>query len=72
MTYLIVLQMSSVSSILLNLAISYGNLLMYAVSFERCLHLAKYFSQYIHFSNIEREDDRKVSISSNVDPNSQE
>ncbi|CAD8122067.1 unnamed protein product [Paramecium sonneborni] len=40
MTYLILLQMQSVSLLLLLVAVSYGNILIYCVSFERCLHLA--------------------------------
>ncbi|CAD8094456.1 unnamed protein product [Paramecium primaurelia] len=40
MTYLIVIQMSNVSQLLVTVAISYGNLLMYSISFERCLHLS--------------------------------
>ncbi|CAD8201638.1 unnamed protein product [Paramecium pentaurelia] len=40
MTYLILLQMQSVSLLLLLVAVSYGNILIYCISFERCLHLA--------------------------------
>ncbi|CAD8123428.1 unnamed protein product [Paramecium sonneborni] len=40
MTYLIVIQMSNVSQLLVSVAVSYGNLLMYSISFERCLHLS--------------------------------
>lgn len=39
--------MSNVSTLLVQVAVSCGNLLMYSISFERCLHLA---------NNIEIED----------------
>ncbi|CAK60656.1 unnamed protein product (macronuclear) [Paramecium tetraurelia] len=41
MTNLVLQQMQTVSTLLLNSAISYGNIQMYFISFERCLHLAK-------------------------------
>ncbi|CAD8142569.1 unnamed protein product [Paramecium octaurelia] len=40
MTNLVLQQMQTVSTLLLNSAISYGNIQMYFISFERCLHLA--------------------------------
>ncbi|CAD8127029.1 unnamed protein product [Paramecium sonneborni] len=40
MTNLVLQQMQTVSNLLLNSSISYGNLQMYFISFERCLHLA--------------------------------
>ncbi|CAD8131880.1 unnamed protein product [Paramecium pentaurelia] len=40
MTNLVLQQMQTVSTLLLNSSISYGNIQMYFISFERCLHLA--------------------------------
>ncbi|CAD8204242.1 unnamed protein product [Paramecium octaurelia] len=62
MTYLILLQMQNVSQLLLLVAISYGNILIYCISFERCLHLANqipleeedvqdYIQEELHHSN---------------------
>ncbi|CAK61787.1 unnamed protein product (macronuclear) [Paramecium tetraurelia] len=55
MTYLIVIQMSNVSQLLVQVAVSYGNLLMYSISFERCLHLS---------NDIEYDDYAQGSINS--------
>ncbi|CAD8078670.1 unnamed protein product [Paramecium sonneborni] len=40
MTNMVLSQMQVVSQLLLNATVSYGNLQIYGVSFERCLHLA--------------------------------
>lgn len=52
---------------MLALAISYGNVLMYSVSFERCLHLAKYDFLFT-YSNIETENYEKPSVTSAETP----
>ncbi|KAM3139119.1 hypothetical protein pb186bvf_008717 [Paramecium bursaria] len=58
LNYLILLQMSSFQQILLNFTLQYGNVLMYTVSFERCLHLA---------NNIEIEQDEALIKDHKVD-----
>ncbi|CAD8062245.1 unnamed protein product [Paramecium primaurelia] len=40
MTNMVLSQMQVVSQLLLNATVSYGNIQMYGISFERCLHLA--------------------------------
>ncbi|CAD8136571.1 unnamed protein product [Paramecium octaurelia] len=45
MTILVLNQMQTVSQLLLNSSISYGNIQMYLISFERCLHLANKIEQ---------------------------
>ncbi|CAD8046827.1 unnamed protein product [Paramecium sonneborni] len=52
MTIMVLTQMQAVSQLLLNASISYGNIQMYLISFERCLHLA---------NNIEKEE-RSISL----------
>ncbi|CAD8145904.1 unnamed protein product [Paramecium pentaurelia] len=45
LTILVLNQMQAASQLLLNSTISYGNIQMYLISFERCLHLANKIEQ---------------------------